>query len=88
MAVAGDPCPRCDGVLDLARGIEVGHVFKLGTKYSESLSAEYLDESENKHPNEYNRSSRIWNSKWIDLRMVYTSWNNISILSGGWQIKY
>lgn len=50
MAVAGDPCPRCDGTLELVRGIEVGHVFKLGTKYSTSLSAEYLDESEDKHP--------------------------------------
>jgi len=39
-----DPCPRCDnGVLDFYRGIEVGHVFKLGTKYSEKLGAVYLD---------------------------------------------
>ncbi len=50
MAVADDPCPRCDGTLALARGIEVGHVFKLGTKYSTALSAEYLDENEQKHP--------------------------------------
>ncbi len=33
----GDPCPRCDGTLELFRGIEVGHIFKLGTKYSEKL---------------------------------------------------
>ncbi|HEX5718377.1 MAG TPA: proline--tRNA ligase, partial [Thermoanaerobaculia bacterium] len=33
----GDPCPRCDGKLELFRGIEVGHIFKLGTKYSEKL---------------------------------------------------
>ncbi len=40
----GDPCPRCnEGVLDFHRGIEVGHVFKLGTKYSEKLGAVYLD---------------------------------------------
>jgi len=50
MATAGDPCPRCDGSLELARGIEVGHVFKLGTKYSTALSAEFLDENEDKHP--------------------------------------
>ncbi|HAA50541.1 MAG TPA: proline--tRNA ligase, partial [Planctomycetaceae bacterium] len=50
MATADDPCPRCDGSLELARGIEVGHVFKLGTKYSTALSAEYLDENEDKHP--------------------------------------
>ena len=36
-AVADDPCPKCDGVLELVHGIEVGHVFKLGTKYSVSL---------------------------------------------------
>ncbi|WP_298273308.1 proline--tRNA ligase [Geobacter sp.] len=42
--VHGDPCPRCPaGHLELWRGIEVGHVFKLGTKYSEALRATYLD---------------------------------------------
>ncbi len=42
--VPGDACPRCsDGVMEIRRGIEVGHVFKLGTKYSESLKATYLD---------------------------------------------
>lgn len=39
-----DRCPRCDdGVLKIWRGIEVGHVFKLGTKYSSALNANYLD---------------------------------------------
>ncbi len=39
-----DPCPRCtDGVLEVWRGIEVGHVFKLGTKYSSTMNALYLD---------------------------------------------
>jgi len=43
--VKGDPCPRCEGGrLELWRGIEVGHVFKLGTKYSEAMRATYLDE--------------------------------------------
>jgi len=42
-AVAGDPCPRCAGALEVWRGIEVGHVFKLGTKYSEALCARVLD---------------------------------------------
>lgn len=41
----GDPCPRCSGTLQFHRGIEVGHVFKLGTKYSEKLNANYLDKS-------------------------------------------
>ncbi len=42
---AKDPCPRCSGPLGLPRGIEVGHVFKLGTKYSEALGARFLDEA-------------------------------------------
>jgi prolyl-tRNA synthetase len=43
--VAGDPCPRCaDGVMEQWRGIEVGHVFKLGTKYSASMRATVLDD--------------------------------------------
>jgi prolyl-tRNA synthetase len=42
--VAGDACPRCEaGRMEMWRGIEVGHVFKLGTKYSEALKATYLD---------------------------------------------
>ncbi len=40
---AGDPCPRCNGVLEFLKGIEVGHVFKLGLKYSKALKATYLD---------------------------------------------
>jgi prolyl-tRNA synthetase len=44
-AVAGDPCPRCDcGQLESWRGIEVGHIFKLGTKYSEAMNATVLDD--------------------------------------------
>lgn len=46
----GDPCPRCGGTLREKRGIEVGHVFKLGTKYSEKLGALYLDEHGKQHP--------------------------------------
>jgi len=42
-ATEGDPCPRCEGELRITRGIEVGHVFKLGTKYSEALEAAFLD---------------------------------------------
>jgi prolyl-tRNA synthetase len=42
--MAGDACPRCEsGKMEIWRGIEVGHVFKLGTKYSEKLGATYLD---------------------------------------------
>ncbi|HXI10053.1 MAG TPA: proline--tRNA ligase [Thermodesulfobacteriota bacterium] len=44
-AVAGDRCPRCSGSLVIKRGIEVGHIFKLGTKYSEAMGATFLDES-------------------------------------------
>lgn len=42
--VAGDSAPDGKGVLNLCRGIEVGHVFMLGTRYSESMQARYLDE--------------------------------------------
>lgn len=49
-AEPGDPCPKCDGTLEQVHGIEVGHVFKLGTKYSESLDATFLDEKEQRHP--------------------------------------
>ena len=38
-----DPCPRCGASLDFLRGIEVGHVFKLGYKYSKAMNATYLD---------------------------------------------
>jgi len=41
LAEAGDPCPRCGGRLAAKRGIEVGHVFKLGVKYSSALKAFY-----------------------------------------------
>ncbi|NLW24730.1 MAG: proline--tRNA ligase [Clostridia bacterium] len=43
-AEAGEPCPKCGQPLQQARGIEVGQVFKLGTKYSAALNAKYLDE--------------------------------------------
>jgi len=39
-----DPCPECGGKLELTEGIEVGHVFKLGTGYSESMNATYQDQ--------------------------------------------
>ena len=41
----GDPCPRCNSPVKTARGIEVGQVFKLHTKYSQALDATYLDEN-------------------------------------------
>ena len=42
---AGYPCPRCGGTIKITRGIEVGQVFKLGTKYSEAMHAYYKDEN-------------------------------------------
>lgn len=55
MVRAGDLCPRCaqkgtKNALLFSRGIEVGHAFKLGTKYSVAMEARYLDESGNSHP--------------------------------------
>ncbi|MEK6710010.1 MAG: proline--tRNA ligase [Nitrospinota bacterium] len=49
-AQEGDPCPRCGEPLSVRRGIEVGHVFKLGTKYSTALGAAYLDEKGGTQP--------------------------------------
>jgi prolyl-tRNA synthetase len=43
VAVPGDACPRCAGNLTSTRGIEVGHIFKLGLKYSKAMNATYLD---------------------------------------------
>jgi prolyl-tRNA synthetase len=43
---ADDPCPRCGGKTEFFKGIEVGHTFKLGTKYSKAMKAEYLDKAQ------------------------------------------
>jgi len=48
-ACSDDPCPRCDGLLTMRNAIEVGHVFKLGTKYSTALAARFLDDNEKQH---------------------------------------
>lgn len=44
LVLPGEPCPRCQATLESYRGIEVGHVFKLGDKYSRSMKATFLDE--------------------------------------------
>ena len=43
---SGDPCPRCDGRLESYRGIEAGHIFVLGTKYSHAMGATFIDEKQ------------------------------------------
>lgn len=50
MAAGGDECPRCDGSLRAYRGIEVGHVFYLGTKYSEAMKCTVLDAQGEENP--------------------------------------
>ena len=47
---SADPCPECGGTLELPKGIEVGHVFKLGLKYSEAMKAVFLDENGKEKP--------------------------------------
>jgi prolyl-tRNA synthetase len=47
---AGEPCPKCGQPVRVQRAIEVGHVFKLGTKYSKALNALFLDESGRQQP--------------------------------------
>lgn len=46
----GEPCPRCGQALEFHRGIELGHVFKLGTKYSEAMNATFLDSDGREKP--------------------------------------
>ncbi|MEZ5312193.1 MAG: proline--tRNA ligase [Thermoanaerobaculia bacterium] len=48
--VAGDPCPRCGAALEISRGIEVGHIFKLGDKYSKSMRCEFTDVAGTQQP--------------------------------------
>jgi prolyl-tRNA synthetase len=47
---AGDPCPVTGQPLEMMRGIEVGNIFQLGTKYSESMNCNYLDADGKSHP--------------------------------------
>jgi prolyl-tRNA synthetase len=47
---SGEDCPNCDSTLEVFTAIELGHIFKLGTKYSEALGALYLDENGKEHP--------------------------------------
>ena len=49
LAQAGYRCNSCKGILTQSRGIEVGHVFKLGTRYSDVLDAQYLDQGGERH---------------------------------------
>ncbi len=48
--VEGDLCPKCGKPIETTQGIEVGHIFKLGTKYTESLDCTYLDENGKAQP--------------------------------------
>ena len=50
LITAEDCCPKCGGMIELKKGIEVGQVFKLGTKYSEKLGCTYLDRDGKPHP--------------------------------------
>lgn len=50
LITAEDCCPKCGGMIELKKGIEVGQVFKLGTKYSEKLGCTYLNRDGKTHP--------------------------------------
>lgn len=50
LAEAGQGCPRCHSVMESTRGIEVGHVFKLGTFFTDTLGATYLDQEGHQRP--------------------------------------
>ena len=47
---SGEGCTKCDSNLDVFSAIELGHIFKLGTKYSESMGAKFIDEKGEEHP--------------------------------------
>ena len=49
-AQEGDRCPQCSAPMALSRGVEVGNIFKLGTRYSADMSATYTDEEGEQHP--------------------------------------
>jgi len=49
-ATAGDPCPKCEQPLEFHTGIEVGHVFKLGTKYSAKMHCDFFDDKGQRRP--------------------------------------
>jgi len=46
----GDKCPTCDGMIEVAKGIEVGNIFKLGTKYSKPMGAKFIDRNGKPQP--------------------------------------
>lgn len=50
MAREGDLCPRCGSPMEASRGVEVGHIFKLGTKYSAAMNANFLDSGGESRP--------------------------------------
>ncbi|OAA31770.1 prolyl-tRNA synthetase [Kosmotoga arenicorallina S304] len=50
MVQEGDPCPKCGKALKGTKGIELGHIFKLGTKYSEKMNGYFTDENGNSKP--------------------------------------
>ena len=54
-----DRCPKCKDVLDVSNGIELGHVFKLGTRYSDALGAKFLDKNGKERP-DYNGVVWYW----------------------------
>ncbi len=47
---SSEGCPKCEKKLDVFSAIELGHIFKLGTKYSESMNAKFIDEKGEEHP--------------------------------------
>lgn len=47
---SGEGCPNCDKIIDVFPAIELGHIFKLGTKYSDSMDAKFIDEKGEEHP--------------------------------------
>jgi prolyl-tRNA synthetase len=66
--VAGDPSPDGKGTLEIKRGIEVGHIFQLGNKYSKAMKCEVLGETASRSP---------W--KWVATALASPAWSAAAI---------
>ena len=60
----GDICPKCGGKLKFEHGIEVGNLFKLGTKYAQTMGLQYLDKDNQLQPSSWAVMASAWSAAW------------------------
>jgi len=63
-ACEGDGCPQCGKPLRASRGVEIGNIFKLGTRYTEAMGATFLDEAGTAHPIVMGSYASAWDGCW------------------------